>query len=95
MAYEVDPKLLASVVAIANDIEADVLRLHEGRKSWNKQCGQWLVYSYERALGFGGSVQLESAVERAWKNKTSISSAVIKVFVDISLAKAIAERGSK
>jgi hypothetical protein len=35
--------------------------------AWNASTGQWLVYGFERQLGFAGAVELEAQVERAWK----------------------------
>jgi hypothetical protein len=52
---------------ISAHIAARVKALHLGRRTWSKPCGQWLVYGFERTLGFGGSAGLCGVVESHWK----------------------------
>lgn len=64
------------LMVISKVIASEVDKLHEGRKTWNKLCGQWLVYGFEAKIGFGNAAALCAEVEDAYKKKTVISEVV-------------------
>lgn len=43
---------------LASFVFAEYQEMHAGRRAWNKNYGQWLVYGWEEFLGFMGGVDL-------------------------------------
>lgn len=70
----------------AVSLENEVLKRHENRRTWDKTCGQWLVYGLERQVGFGRAVEIESIIEQAFKNKASIKNALQVYFAGLTEA---------
>jgi len=68
---------------IAAALAEHVRVMHEGRRSWNKACGQWLVYGFEAKLGFAGAVALEAAAEIAWRKKQDVEVAIFGALKEI------------
>jgi hypothetical protein len=63
---------------VATSIAAQTKERHADRRSWDKTHGQWLVYGFERQLGFGGSAGLCSVVQQVWrKPQEEIATAVL------------------
>lgn len=74
------PNLKANLEAVADMIAARVTEMHEGLfegMRWNPACGQWLVYGFERYLGFSGAAYLEAAVEQAYRAKKDVKAAAL------------------
>ncbi len=67
-----------TVIKVATVIDQEINRLHLDHQPgrWNALAGQWLVYGFERYFGFGGAVELEAIVERAWRRGTPIKPVV-------------------
>jgi hypothetical protein len=72
------------ITELVNKIEKTVLSMHINRNTWNKACGQWLVYGFESRLGFFKAIELESLVERHYKNKTSMVEDLIQLFNNLT-----------
>lgn len=49
-------------------IAGKIIELQDGQKAWKPVTGQYIVYGLESVIGFLNSVDLESQIEKAWKN---------------------------
>jgi hypothetical protein len=63
-------------------IESEYNKMHDNRASWNSLYGQWLVYGFEKYIGFYSAVNLCAAIESAHKKKLNIKTEARKFFED-------------
>lgn len=78
-----------AIEKISDYIETRVKEDHEGRgKRWNAVTGQWLVYGFERKIGFCEATALESVIERAHKSGHSVKEAAMRFFMELSQERA-------
>lgn len=61
-------------------------------KKWNKLFGQYLVYGFERSIGFGEAVALCATLEQAHKGGKDIKVEAYKFFKDLVM-KALNNQG--
>lgn len=52
-------------------------------KHWHATLGQYLVYGYERQIGFSNGVYLCAEVENAWKRGADIQPVIKQCFEEI------------
>lgn len=66
----------------SNRIASEIFKMHEkfGCGYWEPLAGQWLVYNFERILGFSNAISLESICETAWKQKKSQAEMETEIF---------------
>lgn len=76
-------KNLHAIEALADLIEKEYLELHSESKNWSKVFGQFLVYGFERQLGFFKAAELCAEIERAHKCRKNIKKAAYEFFVSL------------
>ena len=72
---------------VADLIQKECTEMHSGMfegMRWNPTFGQWLVYGFERSIGFCAGAELCAVIERAYKGKRSVRDAAVKFFTELN-----------
>lgn len=71
------------IESLASHVEEIYLTMHKDRTAWNKNFGQWLVYGFERHLGFFQAMDLCHTIERAHNAKKNIKKTAYNFFIKL------------